>query len=282
MLWIIQKSLYQEFNFNNLLNAIKNLNIEFKLVKLNANNVMFEIDENDTIINELNPNNLDKNIMICGGYKLSQIAIKNNWYPGIYQNENFNFNAWEKNWSKKNLLNGNAFIKKLKDITPEDFIMEKFFTRPLEDNKAFSGKVFERQFFFEWQKEILNQKDSQKLLVPDVELLISNIKKIYSETRFFVVNNEIITQSIYKLGNQVYFNEQVDEKVHNFAKKMIDRWTPHKAFVLDIAQTEEGEKIIEVNTINASGFYASDVTKLVYYLDNIDILKKETKKVLKY
>lgn len=281
MLWLIQKNLYQEYNFIKLFTAIKDLNINFKLVKIDKNNNLLEIDEHDNIINQLNDSKLDKNIIICGGYKLSQIALKNNWQPGIYQNENFNFNAWKENWGSDNLLNGKAIIKQLKNITPQDIKANKFFARPLEDNKAFSGKIFDHQFFFEWQKEILNNQNYKTLLNPEVELIISDLKKIYNESRFFVINQKIITQSTYKLGNNLYFNENVDNSIHEYAKKMIDKWTPDKAFVLDIAQTEEGEKIIEVNTINAAGFYASDVKKIVYHLDNIYHFQPEKKFTIK-
>jgi len=44
---------------------------------------------------------------------------------------------------------------------------------------------------------------------------------------------------------------------------MVDMWQPADAFVLDIALTHNGYKVLEVNCLNSAGFYAADVSKLV-------------------
>jgi hypothetical protein len=48
---------------------------------------------------------------------------------------------------------------------------------------------------------------------------------------------------------------------------MVDIWQPDDAFVLDIAETSEGFKIIEINCLNASGFYACEMDKVVIALE---------------
>lgn len=37
--------------------------------------------------------------------------------------------------------------------------------------------------------------------------------------------------------------------------------------MIDVCDTEEGMKIVELNTLNAAGFYAADVQKLVLALE---------------
>lgn len=44
---------------------------------------------------------------------------------------------------------------------------------------------------------------------------------------------------------------------------MIEIWQPARAFVIDIALTQESYKIVEINCINSAGFYAADVSKIV-------------------
>lgn len=41
------------------------------------------------------------------------------------------------------------------------------------------------------------------------------------------------------------------------------------AYVLDICRTDDGLKIIETNCINAAGFYAADLGKLVSALEEL-------------
>jgi len=50
---------------------------------------------------------------------------------------------------------------------------------------------------------------------------------------------------------------------------MVDLWSPDVGFVLDIADTPEGFKVIEVNCLNASGFYACDMAKVVFALEEL-------------
>jgi hypothetical protein len=44
-------------------------------------------------------------------------------------------------------------------------------------------------------------------------------------------------------------------------------WAPLDCFVLDVADTPLGLKVIEVNCINASGYYEADMNKLVMALE---------------
>ena len=44
-------------------------------------------------------------------------------------------------------------------------------------------------------------------------------------------------------------------------------WQPARAWVLDVCETDEGMKIVEINTINSAGFYAANVTDLVLSID---------------
>jgi hypothetical protein len=51
----------------------------------------------------------------------------------------------------------------------------------------------------------------------------------------------------------------------------LDHWAPARAFVLDVALTDDGYKIVEAQCINASGLYAGDVQKIIIVLDNMKL-----------
>jgi hypothetical protein len=44
---------------------------------------------------------------------------------------------------------------------------------------------------------------------------------------------------------------------------------PHKAFVLDVAEVEGEQKVIEINCINSAGFYDTNVNAVVAALENL-------------
>ena len=92
-------------------------------------------------------------------------------------------------------------------------------------------------------------------------------KRIYREYRFFVVNGKVVTGSQYRVGLRVFSTECNEKDVIRYAQKMVDLWSPDVGYVLDIADTPEGFKVIEVNCLNASGFYACDMGKVVFALE---------------
>jgi ATP-grasp domain, R2K clade family 3 len=47
----------------------------------------------------------------------------------------------------------------------------------------------------------------------------------------------------------------------------VAEWQPHEAFVIDVCETSDGLRIVEINTLNAAGFYAGDVQKLALCLE---------------
>ena len=47
-------------------------------------------------------------------------------------------------------------------------------------------------------------------------------------------------------------------------------WRPNDAFVLDVALTSEGTKIVEVNNLNSAGWYKGDLQKLVNALEELN------------
>ena len=86
----------------------------------------------------------------------------------------------------------------------------------------------------------------------------------------FVVRGKVVTASLYKQGNVVRSSELVDDDVMYFAARMIHRWQPANAFVIDIADTPDGFKIIEINNINSAGFYAADCQKIVAAIEDLE------------
>ncbi len=56
--------------------------------------------------------------------------------------------------------------------------------------------------------------------------------------------------------------------IAKYTEDRINEWHPLDAFVIDIADTEDGFKIVEINTLNSCGYYACDVQQLVLSLEH--------------
>jgi uncharacterized protein YuzB (UPF0349 family) len=77
---------------------------------------------------------------------------------------------------------------------------------------------------------------------------------------------------LYKRGDRVIHLPLIKgEDAEIFAEAMVENWQPDRAFVIDVASTDEGYKVIEYNCLNSAGFYASDVAKIVNAIEEMKL-----------
>ena len=257
MHWVIQENLYNENSYNTLIQTLERMSIPFTIVKI--------IPFSHEIIPDINPDGL---VYVSGATTLTSVAKSKGWTPGSFLNDNFDFSIWRERFGKENLLNGDAIISKLKDVN----LTETSFMRPIHDTKTFSGMLIEPSEFSDWQQNVLGIESGLATLTGETIVLSSPPKHIMQEYRFFVVDGRLVTGSLYNVNGQVrpaISTPDIDPDIWRFAQKMVDTWQPAKAFAIDIARTEEGLKVIEINNINSTGFYACDVQKYVYAIHSM-------------
>ncbi|HET8687954.1 MAG TPA: ATP-grasp domain-containing protein, partial [Methanosarcina sp.] len=186
--------------------------------------------------------------------------------------EPFDFNVQKDNWNDR-MLNYDSIVCSFKDA---EMPFERAFVRPIHDSKVFAGGIFFKEDLNEWRHKVcVLEEDYGDSLNKNTIVQIASLKNIFSEYRFWVVKGKIITSSLYKMGKSVIYSNQVPEFVTRYVEECIQIWQPHEAFVIDVADTEEGMKIVEINTLNSSGFYAADIQKLVISLEeSFNIMEK--------
>ncbi len=257
MHWIVQDNLFSEAGYRGLMEQLQRHQIEHTIVKV--------VPFSHELIPEVNPTGL---VYACGSTTLSKVAHERGWTPGSFINENFHYNRWLENFGDY-LLNPSCVVGKFGEVrTPPN--CEAFFIRPCEDTKTFSGMVINREDFEIWRFKVLDLKETYTTLDADTEIIVAPLKEILREYRFFVVDGKVVTGSLYKMGSRVVSNKDVELEVELFAQRMVDRWQPARAFVLDIALTPEGFRVIEINNINSAGFYACDISKIVQAVETME------------
>ena len=258
MHWILQNNLFNEKGYQTILDTLERFDIPYSIHKV----IPF--------VGELlpEPELETKNVMCMGSYSLRHAARKYGWSPGVFDLEPFNFNVQMQHWGD-HMLNYDSRVMKFQDATFGDH--EQLFIRPIEDSKSFAGKIFDRYEFEHWQKNVceLGHNYGIELRYSYIQLAVP--KKIYSEYRYFIVNGTIATASMYKLGDTVQYAEtkiDMDNPIQEYVEQRIQEWQPLSSFVIDVADTAEGLKIVEINTLNSCGFYACDVQQLVMELQH--------------
>lgn len=269
MHWIVNSNFYKEAGYLKLMETLERLGLSSQVVKTVPHTDRLICEDYDTSratvdVDQIPEPEIDasKPIIIMGSYTLANIAAKRGWTPGAFV-DNLDYASIQAGWGVENLLNSDNQVSKIRDLT----LTEDTFVRPVADSKQFSGKVFEPEEFNKW-KDVLLKMTKEDMMDADTLVVTASPKQIYTETRCFVVNDEIVTVSGYKRGKHVIYTEGADSEVIIFAKSCATKWRPNPAFVLDIAQTPDGCKIVEANCINAAGYYAANVMKLVCALED--------------
>jgi len=256
MYWVIQENLYKEEAFLDLLHALDVCGAEYTVVKV----VPFS--------HELIPEQtLTGQVVVMGATTMIGIAQDRGWKPGAFYNDNFDYRRWRENVGEE-LLNYDSEVCMFKDVNPS---FNPFFIRPTEDRKSFTGQVIDQANYELWLNSTQEVSHGYTTLRPETMVSIAPVKAIHKEWRFFVVDGKVITGSLYKMGDRViHLPSLFNEDSEIYAQRMVDRWQPDRAFVIDIALTDAGYKIIEYNCMNSAGFYKSNVNKLVAAIEEME------------
>lgn len=144
-----------------------------------------------------------------------------------------------------------------------------FFARPEIDDKLFSGQVFQQYDLALTAKKMIDADETLRYR----RLFVGLVDQPEYEYRLFVVSGKVVTASKYRVDGFVYPTNGCPNDVKEFAEKFYTRQRLPSACVIDIGTRSIDNKIgvIEVNSINNSGFYDCDLRKLVDSLDEMKI-----------
>ena len=259
MKWILQEILNNYSNVMKVENSLKNLGIEYILVNLNGSDL--KVINKDLRIEEPNSQKIfeefisEGNVFCYGGKAIINLSKKYNLKPGCFYSEELSF-EYLKNNLEQELLNNDFIVGKLKDLSIHG---ESAFIRPVENSKLFTGLVVKREDLKKWQ-ERENHSNSPFL---NEELMLTSVKKVCQEFRFFVYKKEVVTYSSYSSEGVYNDGLKPTKELLDYADEIINKYELPLAYVLDIAIAEGSFKIVELNCINTSGLYSADVYALI-------------------
>lgn len=253
MHWILQTNIFSETGWATLVETLERFDLPHSVHKV----VPF--------VGELipAPQLAHSNAICFGSYSMRHAARLYQWTPGVFDLDQQDFKQQLRHWGA-HMLNSRSEVCRFKDAR---FKADRLFVRPTNDTKYFAGKVFEREDFLQWQNAVcaLGLTDNSSL-TPETEIQLAPPVAIHAEYRYWVVKGKIVTRSLYKRGQRVMYSSEVDPRLDAYVMDRLAEWLPHETFVIDVCDTGDGMKIVEINTLNAAGFYAADVQRLVLTL----------------
>lgn len=234
MKWLIQPVKIESKQIDLLMYMLAQAEIEYDIVYpfqgmvLNADKTPYKYDTKETYF-------------VCGSYSLTRNVYKDR-KESVFSLENYSFDDFINIFGIKNFVNHDAKIIHSKDIVWEK---DEYFIRPLKDDKAFNGGIYNKKTF-----------------KYEGDIVLADLKHISKEYRFFIIDNQIVTSSLYKIDGELSTSSVIDRDVQDFAQEMIKLFN-FPGFVIDIAKVDNSCKIMELNCLNASGFYDINLYKLI-------------------
>jgi len=240
---------------------------EKSLNKQNINYIITSPEESRNGFEKLG--NKEECIIFYGSLETAKLIRETKkWIPGIYYSKQFYDCSFYYPYLGRYLLNGNkyCFLPYGDLIRNKEFIFTTFgednaiFIRPDKGDKPFTGKCVYKENF-EREIEIAGFYGFSN----NQMVLISTPKNIEKEWRFFVVNKNIITGSLYRVGNNRVALEANDYEAKELAEHVASgEYQPDRAWVLDVCKTKCGNYyVLEVGCFSCSGMYGSDIDKIV-------------------
>lgn len=255
MHWVLQDNLFNEAGCARLVETLERFDIAHSVHRIESST------------GELDPVPvLDHANAICmGSYAMRHFARRYGWTPGVFDLEPFDFTVQRQHWGQ-HMLNHDSVLSTLAAVV---FPGEQAFVRPVKDSKHFTGRLMQRDEFERWRHQVCVQgTGSGAKLDSDTVVQVCRPKQIFSEHRFWIVDGEIVTSSTYKVGHRVVYKPLDDERFAEFVDARVNEWQPHKAFVIDVCDTPDGTKAVEINTLNFAAVYAGDMNRLVIALED--------------
>lgn len=180
----------------------------------------------------------------------------------FYDSTKFQMSNYVNKW-KEYLLNYDGQLISLGEIKYlKSKPKQKWFIRPNDDEKGFSGALIEFKKLNDWISDIAEYELPD--INPESKAWISTPKSISKEWRLFIVDNKIVSSSRYMKNGELNI-DSTDNPIPmiNFAEDRIGEYRLEDVYVMDIAETDNSFKIIECNCFNGTGFYNHNIKNIV-------------------
>lgn len=258
--FLVQLNGMEKNTLDNIFNILAKLDLKY--------------DTFHTISKEKTITNMDKflsedfNYITIGG--VSFLRMLNNFDKSLKNSVDYSIKHFDQKYYKDlklPLLNSGANYYSFEEIKNNRF-KKDMFVKPSKDIKSFNGGVLmENETLIEYCAR--TKADINKVINEDI--IISDIKKIFYEYRFFMYKEEILSCSRYSHNHQYSPSSFVPEYMKEKAIEYSKLYTPQDIFVLDLAETDNDISIVEYQCWNISAFYDSNLFNLLGRINEIKI-----------
>lgn len=200
---------------------------------------------------------------------------KTAFYPGNYGvHNNTNVLTYMTNIDNELFLNSDYImvpfykLKKYHKWLFDLFNTDDLFIRPNSGRKTFTGYTITRQ-----NADFELSSSMQLTSVTDETIcLVATAKRINAEYRFVVGAGDVIDGSEYRWDNKLDIRHDFSGEAFDLARKVAQlEWQVDRVYTVDVADTDDGPRIVELNGFSCAGLYACDKKLVVDKVTDIAI-----------
>jgi hypothetical protein len=226
-----------------------------------------------SLTDEFDPDNLGADLSQWPGVIIygSVGFLKRCRYSGLapwafYDPEAFASSTWVPVFGEDS-LNGDGVVIEVNELLKRLKAGERLHVRPDRDDKAFVGAVHD---LASW-KAMIETRREERQRIPDPELpcFVSSVKPIRAEYRCWFVDDTLVDISTYRRNGEAHIERCLDPSVMKEVERLAGIYLPMSTVVMDVAETDNGYKVIEFNPINSSGWYGADVDGVFWALSDM-------------
>jgi hypothetical protein len=138
------------------------------------------------------------------------------------------------------------------------------FLRPDAVTKSFAGMVVSEADF----DHEMNSLEKLQHVMPEDLVVAASARNIRRETRFVVVDGEVVSGSTYGWNGNGDIGLPIDDASIALAREVASRgWQPDRAYTCDVALVEAAgdlkARLIELNSFSCAGLYGCDLDAVV-------------------
>jgi hypothetical protein len=195
---------------------------------------------------------------------LRHIHASRRWRPGAWCNfPNLACSAYYAHFGPFLLNRDYAFLPIAEAVRLADDLFARYatdgylFVRPDSVDKSFTGVVTDRSSF--------TQKFFGTAFDPTTLILVARAKRLTYEWRLIVANGQVVAGSQYRNATGREERPECPDEVVSFVEDVLTKvsWRPAPIFIMDVCDSEDGLRVLELNSFGCSGHYLADLSAVV-------------------
>lgn len=210
----------------------------------------------------------DDTVMVYGSMNLMKWLLREQKYPRLawYNFSRLTCQNYYARWRQFLLQRRYAFLPLAEIDRRAGWVFQTFgrngavFIRPDDNAKSFGGGIVKEENFAQWY-QLANFYEPG----PGCLAVVSSPETIRAEWRFVIGQKRVVTGSQYRREGEEQVSAGYPSEAAAFAETVANAndFNPHPMYVMDIAGTDEGYRLIEIGSVCCASLYACDLTKLV-------------------